>query len=169
MSTSDVEMLKPSTIPSEYYLGDLPGNLQYSKDAEELIKAALLHNDNEYGNSQMNHNGFVLEYHTPENLQRLIPDTTTGNDGEWKLILVMKKVMGTSSGQIDQTNNNGPDIWLKGALLNKKTGKIALMTSTNNPTNMARAIQSRDPKWYVGHYRMSAPIIFWCELANRLT
>lgn len=64
------------------------------------------------------------------------------------------------------------EIWLKGALLNQSTGKIALLTSTNHPENIrkkgSRTVKTLDGKWYVGHYRMSAPIYFWKELKNRL-
>jgi hypothetical protein len=63
-------------------------------------------------------------------------------------------------------------IWLKSALLNKNTGKVALLTSTNNKTNLertnGRSVKTLDGEWVVGHYRMSAPVAFWRELQNRL-
>jgi hypothetical protein len=64
------------------------------------------------------------------------------------------------------------EIWLKAALLNKKTGKVALLTTTNDKSNLERrnhrAVKTITGKWFVGHYRMSAPVIFWKELKNRL-
>jgi len=64
------------------------------------------------------------------------------------------------------------EIWLKGALLNKPTGQVALLTSTNDPENIrkngSRTVKTLDGTWHVGHYRMSAPIYFWKELKNRL-
>lgn len=64
------------------------------------------------------------------------------------------------------------EIWIKDALENRATGKIALLTTTNSRQNIVssgnRAIQSQDPDWFVGQYRMCAPLIFWKELQNRL-
>ena len=61
---------------------------------------------------------------------------------------------------------------VKGALENKQTGEIALMTSTNSEEYITsrghRAIKSHDPEWFVGHHRMAAPMVFWRELANRV-
>jgi hypothetical protein len=67
---------------------------------------------------------------------------------------------------------NDSEIWLKAALLNKTTGKVALMSSANLRENIEkrnnRAIKTVDGNWFVGHYRMSAPVVFWSELKNRL-
>jgi hypothetical protein len=64
------------------------------------------------------------------------------------------------------------EIWLKAALLNKETGKIALLTATNSKQNLerrrARSVKTVDGEWFVGHYRMGAPVVFWKELKNRL-
>ena len=59
--------------------------------------------------------------------------------------------------------------WLKAALQNRNTGKIALLTSTNSKEILNRPIRTLDSEWFVGHYRMSAPIVFWQELVNRIT
>ena len=59
--------------------------------------------------------------------------------------------------------------WMKAALQNKITGKIALLTSTNCKEQLNRPISTLEgSEWFVGHYRMSAPIIFWKELKNRI-
>lgn len=142
-------MLCLSSIPNEYYLGDLPGTLQYKKEPEDLKNMHLIENDNTLG--------FVLCEHSLENLKRVIPKTQSKK--EWKIILMMKK-------------EQDGETWLKTALLNKETGKIALLTSTNCKENLTRrgnrAVETLDMNWFVGHYRMAAPIMFWRELQNRL-
>ncbi len=143
-------MLRESSIPNEYYWGDLPGILQYTKEPTELQTLVLPENEDT--------RGYVFAEHSLENKHRLIPDTAFAKHS-YKLLLVMKR-------------EEEGEIWLKGALQNTETGKIALLTSTNSLLNLTRrenrGIQSLDPTWYVGHYRMSAPIIFWKELQNRM-
>jgi hypothetical protein len=143
-------MLKISSIPNEYYCGDLPGNLQYKKDKDELINLATEGFDEET-------RGFKLCEHSIENLRRIVPQTQAKK--KWKILLMMSR-------------DDGDEIWLKAALLNTDTGKIALLTSTNSRENLERrnnrAIKTVDGSWFVGHYRMSAPIVFWRELKNRL-
>jgi hypothetical protein len=143
-------MVQPSSIPNEYYLGNLPGTLQYSKEINDII-AAELPNDNE-------ERGYRLCEHSLENLQRVTP--TTQRNVNWQILLMMKSEI------------EDGEIWLKAALLNKDTGKVALLTASNNSENITRrghrAIRTLDGTWAVGHYRMSAPICFWRELKNRL-
>ena len=145
-----LKMLSNSSIQHEYYFGDLPGRLQYKKEINELINLTIPDNiDEKYG--------FELCEHSAENLKRTIPHTQ--RNGDWKIILMMQK-------------NVDGIIWLKSALLNKNTGKVALLTSTNNKTNLertnGRSVKTLDGEWVVGHYRMSAPVAFWRELQNRL-
>jgi len=143
-------MVKPSSIPNEYYLGDLPGNLQYSKEIQEIIDTDLPE-DTET-------RGYVLCEHSLENLCRVTP--ISQRNVNWKILLMMR------------AENEDGEIWLKAALLNKDTGNIALLTSTNDINNLIkrgnRAIKTLNGTWFVGHYRMSAPICFWNELKNRL-
>jgi hypothetical protein len=142
-------ILSPSSISNEYYFGDLPGTIQYKKEPEELINLQIPDNSND--------RGFALLEHSMENLRRVMPHTQKIEN--WKILLMM-------SAEIDC------EIWLKTALLNKTTGKVALLTSTNNKENLLRrehrAIKTHDGTWFVGHYRMCAPAIFWSELKNRL-
>ena len=142
-------MLKISSIPNEYYFGDLPGTLQYNKTSQELINLELPDNNEDCG--------FILCEHSLENLYRIVP--LTQRDIKWEIILIMCK-------------ENEEEKWLKAALLNTDTNKIALLTSTNNKKNLEirgnRAVKTIDGTWFVGFYRMSAPIIFWKELKNRL-
>jgi hypothetical protein len=59
--------------------------------------------------------------------------------------------------------------WIKSALYNKENGRIALMTSCDKKDLFPRAIHTKDAKWFVGHYRMSAPLYFWRELSELLS
>jgi hypothetical protein len=142
-------MIKASSVPNEYYLGDLPGTIQYNKDIQELINCELVDNAVDCG--------YKFCEHSLENLRRVTP--LTQSKKELKIILMMKAEVGT-------------EIWIKTALLNKSTGKIALLTSTNSKQNLDRngnrGVKTVDGSWFVGHYRMCAPVIFWKELKNRL-
>jgi hypothetical protein len=156
MQEQNQHQLRESSIPHEYYFGDLPGTLQYKKTKQEIETNldVSIHENNETC-------GFVLDFHTEENYRRLVPDTPTGNSGRWRLLLVMRKTIASGDDDI---------IWLKGALENIDTGDIALMTSTNSRDNLSenRVLRSHDEEWFIGHYRMSAPMVFWRELVNRV-
>ena len=68
---------------------------------------------------------------------------------EWRLVTVVKKVVGET-------------IWLKGALCNTVTGKVALIASANAEGAIhERSIKSHCPGYHIGHYGMLAPLIFW--------
>jgi len=142
-------MIKASSIEHQYYFGDMPGTLQYNKEVRELIDCQLVDDSDDCG--------FQLCEHSVENLRRVTPHTQRKTD--WKIILMMRA-------------ENDSEIWLKAALLNKTTGKVALMSSANLRENIEkrnnRAIKTVDGNWFVGHYRMSAPVVFWSELKNRL-
>lgn len=148
-------LIPSTTIPNEYYFGDLPGTLQYSKDPIEIMNLDIEENNTDY---IQDNNGFVLTEHTPVNLRRVVPDTVLGREvkNNSRILLIMKR--------------EDPDgtIWLKVALQNKSTQQIALLTSTNNEAQLSRSLKTEDPEWFVGHYRMCAPMAFWRELRNRL-
>ena len=61
---------------------------------------------------------------------------------------------------------------MKGALLNYDTNEIALLTTFNSEQYIRdknnRPVKTIDANWFVGHYRLLAPLIFWRELKNRL-
>lgn len=152
--------LNISSIPYEYYLGDLPGTLQYSKDPNEIINLDIEDINTEYDTNmlQIDNGGFILTEHSPINYTRVIPDTVTGHEikNSSKIILMMMK------------REQDGTIWLKAALQHKNTGLISLLTSTNNEAKLSRSLKTEDPEWFVGHYRMCAPLAFWRELRNRL-
>jgi hypothetical protein len=139
-------MLCPSSIPNEFYLGDKPGTIQYNKDQNDII--------NSVKDIQSFNNGWELCDHSPENIDRIMPHTQKIR--HFKILLCMKKEL-----------PNGT-IWLKVGMENKKSKKIALLTSTNRKQLLKRPIKTFDSNWFVGHYRMSAPTYFWIELANRI-
>ena len=144
-------MFKVSSIPHQYYLGDLPGILQYAKPSADIINGRFENDDND-------DLGYQLCEHSMENLKRVMP--LSQNKKKWKILLMMR------------SEKDSGEIWLKVALLNKETGNVALITSTNAKNNILkrgnRTVKTVDGNWFVGHYRMSAPVCFWRELRNRL-
>lgn len=143
--------LKISSIPSEYYYGDLPGTLQYRKDPA-LLKAL----DVPFIDAQ--DSGYVVV--SDQCIERVLPiSSTAGKPFDWEQILVMQKI-------------DGDRIWIKAALKNKKTGLIALLTGCNSETGITdnghRAIKAWEDGWFVGHYRMAAPLTFWAALKAAL-
>ena len=85
--------------------------------------------------------GFLQISPNADLLKRFVPATPTGKSGGWKLLVAFQKTVGS-------------EIWMKGALLNRNDGCIALMTSTNDKEHIEcrgnRAIQSLEEGWYVG-------------------
>ena len=98
--------------------------------------------------------------HTYENIIRSVPHSNTKfrNLENWRVIMIMKKA--------DDIDEN--ILWVKIALLNRYTNKIALLTSTNTKSRLPRPVKTQNQDWFVGHYRMSAPLFFWNELINRI-
>ena len=143
-------MLKQSSIPHEYYFGDLPGTVQYKKKVSDILSLELP-NDEETC-------GFNLCEQSLENLNKIIP--VTQKKIKWKIILMMKMV------------KNEDEIHIKAALQNILTGDIALLTSINKneffEREKKRKIKTLSDSWFVGHFRMCAPVVFWRELQNRL-
>jgi hypothetical protein len=142
-------MLKQSGILNEYYCGDMPGTIQYKKTVNELINIEV---------PEDNHDSeYIICEHSLENLRRITP--LTRKNTKWKIILMMRL-------------ERNEEIWIKGALQDKETGDIALLTTTNAKDNLLRRqnrlVHTIDGTWYVGHYRMVAPVFFWKELKNRL-
>jgi hypothetical protein len=91
---------------------------------------------------------------------RLLP-ITRKKPADWRLLFAMKRV-----------SNNGT-IWLKGAMMNVKTGRMTLLTSADTREAIVnigtRAIKSHDATYHVGHYSMLAPLCFWSELKSILS
>jgi hypothetical protein len=136
-------MLRPSSIPDEYYFGDLPGTLQYKVPIESI--RGIIIPDGE------NTRNFNLCSH--DNVVKLIPKTQLKK--KWSPLLIMKR-----------TQEDGV-IYYKGAFLNKETNTVSLLTSTND-CELSRPLETNCPEYFVGHYRMSAPLCFWRELKIRI-
>lgn len=145
-----METLKISSVPSEYYLGDMPGTLQYAKDIDTIKSIST-----EYCIS--------YEWKTVPNTDTIkkaaLPYTQDVDN--YDLIFAMEK-------KIDASKKV-----LKVALYNKSRKGIALMTTYNfNDSALGTGssrpgLVSHDPHWYVGWYRMSAPLEFWHQLKTR--
>ncbi len=147
-----MNVLKPNSMPDEYYLGDLPGTLQYKKTINELVNITIP----EVVRCGEDTPTWMHEPCTIANRDSLLPYTKKPE--EWILIMVISRV--------DSENDC---IWTKGALMNKETKEIALMTTCNSEsaiTKENRAIRSNADGWFIGHYRMGAPLQFWTDLSN---
>jgi hypothetical protein len=136
--------------PGEYYysVNTKPGTLLYNVELSTLCSDIL-----------PEPSIWQLVERTPENLARVLPHTQ--DIADFTLIMIMKA---------NDTAYDNLSIY-KAAMLNTITGKISLMTSMTLAQHMnhgSRPIQSHDPDWFIGHYRMSAPLNFWRELSNRL-
>ena len=154
------ELLRPSSILGEFYIGDKPGTLQYKMEEDTIVRTVSLHDANNDTWTQRYIHKFTYEdlnNDNTDNLRRIMPDTSKAKEGDWQIILLR-----------EYKSDNDETVWLKGAMKNKKNGKIALMTSTNRSEQLNRPIKTLAPGWFVGHYRMSANISFWEELVSRM-
>jgi hypothetical protein len=131
-----------------------PGMLTYKLEPEELktidtLPAQPLESDEAWTHAPVDD---ALKL-------RLLP--VTQNQAHWTLLFAMKRV------------DDNATVWLKGALINSKTGKIALLTSANTRAailnNGNRAIKSHEGTYHVGQYTMLAPLSFWIELKSILS
>lgn len=146
------QLSKTPHNPNEFYLGGMPGQLQYTKKIDDFT------NLDTNIDVTTEEDGWYLTYHTKENLLRLTPNTPHGKKN-WKILLIIEKKWENIT-------------LLKAALLNKDTNDIALLTSIDNKEFIIqqgnRPIKSCYDNWFVGHYRLTAPLMFWKELKNRL-
>jgi len=125
-----------------------PGMLTYKLNADELRRVET--NVTTVGEEEV----WTNELCDEAMKLRLLPITQKADD--WRLVLLMKRV-----------DLIGGAIWLKSAMVNTKTGKVALLTASSRESilnNGNRAIKSHDKDWYVGQYIMLAPIVFWNRL-----
>ena len=67
--------LAKSSIPHEYYLGDLPGTLQYNKSPSEILNISNITPDDTLG--------FVLDEHTIENKNACYHIQKIQKIGDW--------------------------------------------------------------------------------------
>ena len=132
-----------------------PGLMQYKVSQEVIL--SLLPNGTKNINCVYNKD-WSFAQHTLENLQKLTPNTKTGKANKWKIILIIKAMR--EDGKVS----------LKGALLNKNTNEIALMSSINTKNDDARCrlVKSLHKDFKICQCKMVAPLIFWDELKNRL-
>lgn len=152
-------MLKSSSIPNEFYLGDKPGTLQYKKLPSEICEAVSLLPDNQDEDEERRWETVYtcsdLE-DTSYDTTRLLANTPTAKKGNWVALFV-------------QNHSARGGNWIKSALYNKHDGRIALMTSCDKKELFPRPRVTKDANWFVGHYRMSAPLYFWRDLSKIIT
>ena len=152
-------ILKSATIENEFSFGGTLGVIQYEIPTDELRRGLT-----NFPEARDLKNGFDVADHSEENLNRLIPNTDTGNSSQWAPLLIMKRETIRGNGTVE--------VWLKGALINRATGNISLITSTDSHENIGqhgnRWVSSHADNWVIGRYKMFAPLYFWKELANRI-
>ena len=133
-----------------------PGLMQYKVSQEVIL--SLLPNGTKHINCIYNKN-WSFAQHTMENLQKLTPNTKTGKANKWKIIIII-----IATKEHDKVS-------LKGALINKDTNEIALMTSINKKhadSYKNRLVKSLHKDYKICQCKMVAPLVFWDELKNRL-
>ena len=132
-----------------------PGLIQYRVDPDGLRQLDISDLEETAKNY---YSGYRLVEHSPENLRRLTPDTSTGRalGPHWKAMMI-----------IQNSNRH-----MKAALQHRDTGEIALITSAHisieRPNENRPPLRSMDPDWKVSWCKMIAPLFFWNELKNRL-
>jgi len=155
-------LIRYSQKPEEWQMTKNGKNIPNGQLQYKVLQEDILSLQTNIENSVYNRD-WVFEQHSKENLQKLIPNTKTGNANEWKILLILKK----------QNFDKPGTECLKGALLNKDTNEIALMTSINSvaiPGYKYRLIKkgSLHKDYKICQCKMIAPLIFWDELKNRL-
>ena len=137
-----------------------PGLMQYKVSQETIL--SLLPDGTKNINCIYNKD-WTFGSHSQENLKKLTPNTKTGKANTWKILLIIK------SEKVRDVVGGGE--CLKGALLNKQTNEIALMTSINEKRAAKyenRLVGSLHKNYKICQCKMIAPLVFWDELKNRL-
>ena len=140
-----------------------PGTMQYKLNIQDVLNL----NVQDFTESNVDYKtNFELVDNSLENLNRLTPDTRTGNNNQWELIFVIKE---TNNDDIEE------EICLKGALLNlSNKSEIALMSSLNEFSAKKyiaenhKTVTSKDEQWKICKCKMIANLFFWDELKKRV-
>ena len=153
-------IIRYSKRPEDWQMTKNGRNIPHGQLQYKVLQKYILSLQTNIENSVYNRD-WVFEQHSKENLQKLTPNTKTGKANEWKILLILKRY-----------NYDKPGTeCLKGALLNKDTNEIALMTSINSAAITDypyRLIKSLHKDYKICQCKMIAPLIFWDELKNRL-
>ena len=129
-------------------VGITPGTMQYKLTKEIIIS---LTKNLPISQSEIDNPHWTFDRHTEENLRKLTPNTPTGRANEWKLLLVMKT-----------TDNEHGVNGMKGALINKTTNQIALMSCLNKVSSAVykeRVVRSMNPDYKICRSKMVAPLL----------
>ena len=174
MSATKQKKLSPHNDSKYYQMNPIPPRVFQNNVSPTTILGLDTNNK-----INSNPEGYILEFHTPENLLRLTHHKYDVN--KWQIILLMKCVQ------------DGDKTTLKGALRNRETNKIALITSVSNEwlddykkgtlelkfansneiafkgKATSRLVNSCDNNYKICLCKMVAPLFFWKELKNRLS
>ena len=148
---------RPTSVPNELSFSRDPrverGNIQREiPPGEPLAEIANIPETENYKN------GYKLIPLTEESFNSVKPNCATGKDADFKVLCLMELKGKNAEGE-RQT-------WRRAALLNKKTGNITLIGSTNKPGGSY--IKSYADGWGILRSRVFAPVYFWKEVENRL-
>ena len=140
-----------------------PGQLQYKVNKNDIINLAT----DIIMSSYFDHNNNKWDFisHSKSNLNKLTPNTKTGNANKWKILFGIC---------CKNTLNDSSCLCIKGVLQNKTNlNEYALMTSIDNEeainvNTKCRLIKSHDINFKICQCKMIAPPIFWHEFKNRL-
>ena len=139
---NDYQMIKETPNTKNARIG-----LQYGLTDSELMSL-----DTNIDN--LDKRDWVFTEHSPENLQKLIPDTKKGNSQSWKIIVAILN----------------KEECIKGALRGED-GTIMLMSSlsaTCQKNYESSLIRSKDKEWKICQAKMIAPLFFWREIQYRI-
>ena len=138
----DYQMIKETPNTKNARIG-----LQYGLTNSELLSLDTKIDD-------LDKRDWVFTEHSPENLQKLIPDTKKGNSQSWKIIVAILN----------------KEECIKGALRGED-GTIMLMSSlsaTCQKNYESSLIRSKDKEWKICQAKMIAPLFFWREIQYRI-
>ena len=139
---NDYQMIKETPNTKNARIG-----LQYGLTNSELLSLDTKIDD-------LDKRDWVFTEHSPENLQKLIPDTKKGNSQSWKIIVAILN----------------KEECIKGALRGED-GTIMLMSSlsaTCQEDYKSSLIRSKDKEWKICQAKMIAPRFFWREIQYRI-
>ena len=138
----DYQMIKETPNTKNARIG-----LQYGLTDSELMSLDTKMDD-------LDKRGWEFVEHSPENLQKLIPNTKKGNSQSLKIIVIISHEVGC----------------IKGALRGKD-GTIMLMSSLSPKCQEdyeSALVRSKDKEWKICQAKMIAPLFFWREIQYRL-
>jgi hypothetical protein len=140
-----------SNQPNLYNLLQLQYNIQL-EHLKTLVITLSMENENKDNAIILQDNEYKFIEISSDMKNRLITHKKEKEKDKYTLLFTITKM------------ENNDTIWIKGALQHTETKNIMLMTSTNNKSKLTRPIKTLDETYFIGHYGMCAPLIFWNKL-----